>query len=332
MFVITNFKSDESEKHVYKITGLQGSGKSVEYGKIIKAFRQEKKWLVYSLPAAGECVEELCGFLKGEKALGGSRSAGKSMSASFSAGVVGISGTLSDSQNSRVNEGETEAEIIKLIETAGKKKFKILIGIDDIAKTTHTVRLLSIIGSMIVTGAEIYLLVTGLSENIEEFASEKSLSFFKRADSMEAAFLNKYDIVERYQTLLGVDATEAKRLETITNDFAYAYQVLGTLYFNKKRTDTVDDLMPAFENIVFKDSYDIIWKKLTAGEKEFVRCICKTKDGKIDDIKAQMHNPSSYNMFRKILTDKHLADGNKRGYLRINLPRFDSFVALWGDE
>ncbi len=330
--VITNFKSDESEKHVYKITGLQGSGKSVEYGKIIEDFRNDKKWLVYPLHAAGESVTELHALIKKEKVLGGDKSASKSVSASINAGAIGISGSISNNQDEYGSAGAVEADIMRLIELANKKKYKVLIGIDDISKTTHTVRLLSIIGSMIVSGAKLYLIVAGLSENIEDFASEKSLSFFKRADSLEVSFLNRYDIVERYQSLLGVDAAEARKIEIMTKDYAYAYQVLGSLYFNKKGFETLDDLLPAFENIMFKDSYDIIWKKLTEGEKELVRCIYRTEDGKIDDIKAQMHNPSSYNMLRKNLIDKHLVNGDKRGYLRINLPRFDNFVELWGEN
>jgi len=45
-----------------------------------------------------------------------------------------------------------------------------------------------------------------------------------------------------------------------------------------------------------------------------------------------MKNPASYNVFRNNLINKHLVDGSKRGYLKINLPRFDSFVELWGDD
>ena len=40
--IIANFQSDESAKYVYKITGLRGSGKSVEYGRIIRTLKDEK--------------------------------------------------------------------------------------------------------------------------------------------------------------------------------------------------------------------------------------------------------------------------------------------------
>ncbi len=71
----------------------------------------------------------------------------------------------------------------------------------------------------------------------------------------------------------------------VTNVTIVQHQVLGSLYFNKKNNETLEDLIPAFEHIMFKDSYDMIWQKLTEGEKEMVKCICKTKDGRIDEIK-----------------------------------------------
>ena len=44
--IIHNFCSDDSSKYVYKITGLRGSGKSVEYGRVIRTLKNEKNWLV----------------------------------------------------------------------------------------------------------------------------------------------------------------------------------------------------------------------------------------------------------------------------------------------
>ena len=55
--IINNFRDDLSAKYVYKITGLRGSGKSVEYGRVIRTLKADKKWLVYPLSAAGEAVK-----------------------------------------------------------------------------------------------------------------------------------------------------------------------------------------------------------------------------------------------------------------------------------
>ena len=281
--IIRNFRSEESAKYVYKITGLRGSGKSVEYGKIIRTLKEDKNWRVYPLSSSGDAVPD-------------------------------------------------EATLTKMVATANKKKYKVLVGVDDISKTAEMVKLLSMIGSMLLEGLQIYLVVTGLSENIEDFSAEKNLTFFKRADEREIKELSRYDIAYMYEKLLKVEPAEARRIEALTNGYAYAYQVLGTLYFNKDKSETLEDIIPDFERIMFKDSYDLIWRTLTNGEKEVVRCIYRSKDGSAAKIKELMEKPASYSVYRDRLINKHLVDGDERGYLKIRLPRFDKYIEIWGDE
>ena len=297
--IINSFTSEESSKYVYKITGIRGSGKSVEYGNVIRALKADKKWLVYPLSAAGDAVKTLISKL---------------------------------SMESFIDSYSDEAMLTKMVAEANKKKYNVLVGVDDISKTSEMIRLLSMIGSMILEGMHIYLLVTGLAENIEEFSSEKNLTFFKRADELEIKGLNKYDITAMYQKLLKIDAVEAKKIEEETKGYAYAYQVLGSLYFGKQKNETLNDIIPEFERIMFRDSYDLVWKSLSNGEKEVVRCICKTKDGKAEDIKKLMANAASYSVYRSRLINKHLVSDEIRGYMKLRLPHFDKFVEIWGED
>ncbi|SEL89169.1 hypothetical protein SAMN04487770_12010 [Butyrivibrio sp. ob235] len=335
--IIENFRSDDSAKYVYKITGLRGSGKSVEYSKVIRTLKEDKGWLVYPLSSSGDAVSTLISKLSMEKFIN-SKNITTAVSSSTSAkgNIAVVSGEESINVSRSYTENEhfysEEATLTKMITIANEKKYKVLVGIDDISKTPEMVRLLSMIGSMQLEGLQIYLIVTGLSENIEDFSSEKNLTFFKRADSREIKGLNKFDIAYMYEKLLGIDSEEARRIESVSGEYAYAYQVLGSLYFSKKDDETLDDLIPDYERILFKDSYDLIWQSLTDGEKEVVRCLYKTKDGKAEDIKSQMKNAASYPVFRNRLINKHLVDGDSRGRLKIRLPRFDKFIEIWGND
>lgn len=335
--IIKNFCSDDSSKYVYKITGLRGSGKSVEYSKVIRTLKKEKGWLVYPLSASGDTVSTLIAKLsmepfadskKTSTTTGSSTTVGGSAVLLSGKETVNIQKTVVD--NDRLYSDE--AVLTKLIALANEKGYKVLVGIDDIAKTKETTNLLSIIGSMLLEGLNVYLVVTGLSENIEDFSSVKNLSFFKRADSREIKSLNKYDMTYMYEKLLGVDTTEARRIGDISMGYAYAYQVLGSLYFEKKDSDKLEDIIPDFERIIFRDSYELIWRSLTSSEKEIVRCIYKTENGKAEEIKALMSNPRSYPVYRDRLINKHIVDGDNRGYLSIRLPLFDKFISVWGDE
>lgn len=335
--IITNFTSKESNKYVYKITGLRGSGKSVEYSKIIRTLKESKNWLVYPLSASGDAVETLISKLSMEKFID---SKSESMSVRSSASVEGNllvakgAGAVNVEKTYRDNEHfySSEAILTQMIKEANKKKYNVLIGIDDISKTDPMIKLLSIIGSMQLEGIQVYLVVTGLSENIEDFSTEKNLTFFKRADTKEIKNLNKYDVVSMYEKLLNVEPKEAKRLQELTCGYAYAYQVLGSLYFTKKKDETLENLMPEYERILFKDTYDLIWKNLTESEKELIKCIYKSETGKTDAIKSLMRKPESYPVYRNRLINKHIVDGDSRGILKIRLPRFKEFIELWGDD
>ncbi len=335
--IIRNFCSGDSAKYVYKITGLRGSGKSVEYGKIIRTLKEDAKWLVYPLSASGEAVSTLIAKLGMEKFIDTkSATTAVSSTTSVAGNAFVVSGSETINVQRTVSENEhfysDEAVLTKMIATASEKGFKVLVGVDDISKTPEMVKLLSMVGSMLLEGLQIYLVVTGLSENIEDFSSEKNLSFFKRADEREIKALNKFDIVYMYEKLLGVNSGEAKRIGSITNGYAYAYQVLGSLYFGKKDDETLEDIIPDFERILFKDSYELIWNTLTNGEKEVVRCIYQSQDGKAERIKALMKNPTAYSVYRQRLINKHLVDGDNRGYLKIRLPRFEKYIEIWGEE
>ena len=334
--IITAFCNPESEKYVYKITGLRGSGKSVEYSRIIRFLKEKKGWLVYPLSASGEAVSTLLSKLSREKFI---RSDSKSTTVSSTTSVGGSAVVISGNETVHVSRSyaenehfySAEAALTDMVKTANEKKYKVLVGVDDISKTPETVRLLSMIGSMILEGLKIYLVVTGLSDNIEDFSTEKNLSFFKRADAKEIRALNRFDMTYMYEKLLGVDSAEAKELACTTMGYAYAYQVLGSLYFEKKDVEATEDILSDFERILFKDCYELIWQSLSPGEKDVARYILQSKTGKAEEIKKMMRNPSTYPVYRERLINKHLVDGTSRGYLKINLPRFDKFIELWGE-
>lgn len=335
--IITNFCNEDSYKYVYKITGLRGSGKSVEYSKIIRSLKERNDWLVYPLSASGDAITTLISKLSMEKFINSNKEQTTISSATSIGGdAVIINGTetinISKSIISNDNYYSHEATLTHMINLASQHNFKVLIGVDDIAKTNDMIKLLSIVGSMLLEGLPVYLVVTGLSENIEDFSSEKNLSFFKRADSIEITTLNKFDITYMYEKLLGVDSITAKEIESVSMGYAYAYQVLGSLYFTKEDTETLEDIIPDFERIMFKDSYDLIWKNLSQGEKDMIRCLCKSATGKAEEIKNLMKTPASYPVYRDRLINKHIVDGHTRGHLKIRLPRFEKYVEVWGDD
>lgn len=333
--VITNFASEESSKYVYKIVGLRGSGKSVEYSKILNCFSAKKDWLVYPLSAAGNPIETLIADLNSEKKIGiqqvkktvntGAEIEGKAKLLNLKANVnfsreFDKKGYFSD-----------ESTLTQLVQCASDKKYKILIGVDDISKTPAMVRFLSILGSMLLDEKKnVYFVCTGLSKNIEDFSSEANLTFFKRSDSIEIKGLDKFDVAAKYKELLNVSEETSVKMAKFVKGYAYAYQVLGSLYFKKPEDASFESLYPEFDKIMSQDSYDLIWNSLTEAEKEMVKAILSTS-GKSSEIKEKMNNPANYDSLRDRLLKKHLIETKERGFIEINLPRFKEYVCLWCD-
>ena len=175
----------------------------------------------------------------------------------------------------------------------------------------------------------IYFVCTGLSKNIEDFTDTPNLTFFKRSEPIEIGPLNKFDISMMYRILLGVDEQESVKLAKFTCGYAYAYQVLGSLYFDSNKKESWNEIVSKFDRIVFGDSYELIWKSLTEAEQEFIRCVINSDSGKAADIKSRMSHPKGYDSLRQRIRNKHLIDTDDRGYIRINLPRFKEYVKLW---
>lgn len=336
--IIKNFESDISSKFVYKIVGLRGSGKSVEYRKIINTFSKRKGWLVYTMSAAGDPVTTLIAKLSKESFIDESvHSTAISAGGSAEAGGVLLKGAA-DFEITRTAESNphyysAEAELSEMIQKANNKGYKVLVGIDDIAKTPDMVKFLSIWGAMLLDdNKRIYFVCTGLTKNIEDFTDEPNLTFFKRSDPIETGPLNKYEIAMMYRKLLKVDEEEAVRLAKFTCGYAYAYQVLGSIYFEQGKKVPLEDMLPEFDKVMFGDSYDLIWKSLTSAEQELVKNIVTSPSGKASEIKAQMSHPQAYDSLRQRIRNKHLINTDERGYVRIDLPRFKEYVLLWHDD
>ena len=86
-----------------------------------------------------------------------------------------------------------------------------------------------------------------------------------------------------------MSSEEAAKLAALTKGYAYAYQVLGSLYFKKREEEQFEDLIPEFNKTLFRDSYDLIWRSLTNAEREMVKGIVYSENGKASEIKSFMN-------------------------------------------
>lgn len=110
-----------------------------------------------------------------------------------------------------------------MLQNAQKKNRKILIGIDEVSKTPEMIKFASEYGRWLRANYPVYLICTGLYENIMEVSNVKNLTFFRRAATVKTEPLNTIRMSEMYKKQLNINIEEAKTMAKITKGYAYAF-------------------------------------------------------------------------------------------------------------
>lgn len=222
-----------------------------------------------------------------------------------------------------------EATFREMLSQAKKNGYRILIGVDDIARSEDMVRFLSVLGAVLLEkDTDIRFICTGLSKNIEDFVSLPHLSFFVRNESIVMRPLDLHAIVHRYRDLLQATREQAVALARFTEGYAYAYQVLGELCFKADKNEIDEKIENDFDDAM-APQYDLIWGTLTEAEQELVKIILSCNSGSVKEIKEKMQKPSGFASLRDRLIKKHILLSESRGVISIPLPRFREYVEIW---
>ncbi|MBR1524205.1 MAG: hypothetical protein IJ641_07105 [Lachnospiraceae bacterium] len=321
----SNFDFETPSEYVYKIIGVRGSGKTVVLSDIIRYYRKQenidKGWLVYDLSSARDPLHTLVAFLAKEK-FSGSKKKSISLSANATLGI--LSGGINTAQPSTDNYYDDEVELDVLLDRAISNGKRILVCIDDIAKSDAVVAFCSVFAKYIRAEKPVYLVCTGLFSNMESIGRVRNLTFFKRAETIEVRSLSEVSMTMKYKKLLDLSSEKARELAKITRGYAYGYQVLGSLYFNKKTNESLKDLMDDFDERLFSQSYEKIWEELREGERKLIHIMLDYH--KREDILLQMDAPGNYSEYRNSLIRGGVIHESRRGEIAFSLPRFEEYV------
>ena len=325
---INNFNFEKPSEYVYKIVGVRGSGKTVVLSDIIRYYKTpsnvDKGWIVYDLSSARDPLHTLVAYLANEKFSGINK---RKININTSAAIGPVGGSISTEKAKDNSYYDDEVELDILLDKAFSKGKKIMLCIDDIAKTDPVVAFCSVYAKYIRAEKPIYLICTGLFSNIESLGRVKNLTFFRRAEIIEVRSLSDVSITLKYKNLLDIEIDEARTLARLTKGYAYAYQVLGSLYFKKGSSETISDLKDAFDERLFSQSYEKIWEELSAGERSLVIILINHK--RREEILKHMEKPNNYSEYRNSLIKGGIIRDTKRGEVEFSLPDFEEYVEIF---
>ncbi len=328
--VLTNEIVDDLRKEVpafngHFLTGVRGSGKSVLMAEIGKIMAESKDWYVVDVAdPTGSIIEAVAkGLCRNPelKAL--------LLEAKLDLSVLGI--TIKAEKASFTATDEFDA-VDMILKTLKRKKKRVLVLIDEVTHNDNIGSFSHALSSYARAGYDIFVLMTGLKENIRAIKNDKSLTFLYRAKEHVLEPLNISAIVDTYAKTFELDGETSEELARLTKGYSFAFQVLGFLFWEEKcnaANVSVDSILPKMDQYLAEFVYDKIWSELAPLEKDVVAAIAASEDGKTASVRAIVKMDSSkFGVYRERLICKGVVGGQEHGRVELVLPRFGEYAKL----
>ena len=234
-------------------------------------------------------------------------------------------------------------KMMKVLSDAG---FKVLITLDDVSATSQMREFAHTFQGLLRAKLPVHIIMTGLLSNYREVTNKaefKDCTFLTRAFQVNVESLYYSQIAVSYLNVFDIDEKEAIRLAKMTKGYAFAYQVLGWLYFEQHFNHKVKNLEFEYTSELIKYCYSKIWSELSDREIEITIALVElnadNQKVKREDVIKKLSNgkpisSASFNIYRERLIGKGIitASMNRDGYYTIELPQFGEFVRQYHME
>ena len=314
--ITDTFNAENPVSQTFFIEGIRGSGKTVLMTMAANHLRQKDSWVIINLNPTLDLLENLSARL-----ISACRRLPDLKDRGFSISVAGIGFGMEGTGQHQDNISEIE-DCLAFLQ---KKKKRLLITIDEVLPGDTMRVFASQFQIFIREDYPVFLLMTGLYENIYAIQNDPALTFLLRAPKIRMTPLSMLQITRQYRDIFEISEDRARQMAFVTRGYAFAFQALGTVCWNhkgegeKKILEYLDELLDDFV-------YKKIWASLTKREKDIVLSIKKdnTKTGEIcRDISM---NPASFSKYRNSLLLKGILLSEEHGYCSLALPRFNEIV------
>ena len=313
--IIDTFSSCIINQQIYLITSIRGSGKTVLLTEIAQYFKNKEDWVVIELNTE---TDMLLSFLSKLNSKVGSLI----KSLNFNLTLFNIM-TIGANLENKVTDPETA--IIKILESLKKQNKRILVTIDEAINNKNMKIFASTFQILVREDLPIFLLMTGLFNNIRNLQDEKNLTFLYRAPRINLGPLNLKSIENKYKENFNINDETAYKMAILTKGYAFAFQALG--YLTYKHDGNYLEALDEYRTYLEEYSYNKIWSELSINDKEILYAMTKTNSKKIADILKELNfDSNSFNQYRIRLINNGVLVSKTRGTLEFALPLFKEFT------
>jgi len=319
--IIEDITSDQPERKSTLIIGVRGSGKTVLMNEVAETLQENPKWIVIRLNPERNILDDLMHKMASNKHMYEALHISKINLSFFGIGVE-----LSDAPQIT----NVEVAIQEMLNWMKKKKMRLLVCIDEISNRPQVREFLSSYQIFLGEGLPVFLLCTGLYENIEKLKNEEHMTFLYRMPRIEPKALSVSAMARNYVDNLEISADTAYKMARMTKGYSFGFQALGYFCFQdvaENKSLNIDRVIPLFREKLETDAYEKIWSDMSEKDRELAAAISKAKNGKISEmIEATGWDSNYLNQYRKRLVRCGVASVQTRGYLEFSLPYFTEFL------
>ncbi len=317
--IIESFNAEIPSNQIFMITGVRGSGKTVMMTNIADEIRADESWIVVELNPMRDLLQSLAAKIYGIPEMHA-----RFLKARLDFSAFGLGVSIEDA----VPVTDIESVIERMLEQIQQDGKRLLITIDEAANSENIRIFASSFQIFLRRDYPIYLLMTGLYENLYDLQNDKSLTFLYRAPKLMLEPLNYTAVRKHYMDIFGLDMETAEKMTVLTKGYPFAFQVLGYLYWENREKD-IDDILPEYDQYLEEYVYGKIWSELSELDKKVLLEISVSQESRVLCIRERLQMKSElFAVYRERLKRKGVIDTREYGKIRLLLPRFAEFVKL----
>ena len=318
--IISTFNSDNPVSNAYLIEGVRGCGKTVLMTSIEKELAQEKNWIIIDLNSTQDLLSDFAIRL-----VDSCKKLTDIFKKGFNLSVAGFGIGINGEEQNR----NSVSIICELLEKLSKKNKKVLITIDEVMNGDNMRHFASEFQILLRKDFQIYLLMTGLYENIYAIQNDPALTFLLRTPKIKLEPLSLAQITKVYKNVFNTDDETSKKLAQITKGYAFAFQALGLLYFDYKDSLPLDKILLKFDDLLDDFVYRKIWEGLSNQDKNVLLAITDSKIQVGDVCKKLNMTSATFSKYRERLLNRGIIRSPQHGYVEIILPRFNEVIKYY---
>ena len=318
--IIDTFNAELPSNQIYMITGVRGSGKTVMMTNISTELSQLSNWITVELNPTRDLLQSLAAKLYGIPDLHERFLKAKLDFSAFGLGVsIEHAPPITD----------IEDVLMHMLTHIRKMGKRLLITIDEVNNSENIKIFTSSFQIFLRDDYPIFLLMTGLYENIYELQNDKALTFLYRAPKLILEPLNYTAVRKSYMDIFQIDLETAETMTALTKGYPFAYQVLGYLYWNHRDTQSLEEILPEYDQYLEEYVYSKIWSELSELDKKILAEVATSGECRIKNIREQLDMKSElFSVYRERLKRKGVIDTREYGKIYMALPRFAEFVKM----